>query len=196
LYGLIEDEGDARGFAITNLHRMLSDLTPLLVGRVKRPKQPEQPKSDSPDQSEPPALSEQLEQSKQPSKKRNIILGGDLNASLQCDDTQRGRSHKIFFDRLEDFGLEDVYKVLEMPYPQQTLRYPRSDRKWQNDYFFVSESLYMYKTETKCEIICNEDVKKYSDHNPVLLTLNLDLKMISSKLNNETSKAETPLLDS
>jgi exodeoxyribonuclease-3 len=52
LYGQLESVGNT-AYAITTLHRMLSDLTGVLNGHM--------------------------------GGKRNIILGGDLNASIQCD---------------------------------------------------------------------------------------------------------------
>jgi len=108
LYGLITDT-----YAITNLHRILSDLTPILNGHIDG--------------------------------RRNIILGGDLNASIQCDKISGNNSHKIFFERLEDFKL--------------------------NDYFFISNSL--SKKLSGCEMIDNDKVRQYSDHNPVVITLEI-----------------------
>jgi exodeoxyribonuclease-3 len=128
LYGLMTD-----AYSITNLHRMLSDLTFILNG------------------------------------KRKIVLGGDLNASVQFDPKQRNNSHKIFFDRLEDFKLEDCFKKLKKRYPVQTLRKPGSKIPWQNDYFFISKSI--SKRLVNCEVIGNDLVRKYSDHNPVIITL-------------------------
>lgn len=139
LYGLMENDGPTKGFAITNLHRILSDLTGLFWGLING--------------------------------KRIIILGGDLNASLQIDKQQRGESHKIFFERLEDFGLKDSFKLLNKPYPLQTLRHAKSKIKWQNDYLFLSKEI--SKKIIGCEIIYNEEIRKYSDHNPVIITLDL-----------------------
>jgi len=134
LYGLMTDT-----YSITNLHKMLSDLTYLLNGNING--------------------------------KRNIILGGDLNASVQLDPMQKNNSHKIFFDRLEDFNLNDCFKLTNKKFPVQTLRHPNSKLKWQDDYFFISKSL--SKKLINCEIIDNDKVRKYSDHNPVVITLDL-----------------------
>ncbi|WP_048815415.1 exonuclease/endonuclease/phosphatase family protein [Methanosalsum zhilinae] len=139
IYGLIENNGPNKGFAITNLHRILSDLTGLFCGRING--------------------------------KRNIILGGDLNASLQIDQKQKGESHKIFFERLEDFGLKDAFKKLNKPYPLQTLRHSKSKVKWQNDYFFLSEQI--SNRIVDCAVIENESIRRYSDHNPVVMTIEL-----------------------
>jgi exodeoxyribonuclease-3 len=139
LYGLMESNGPTKGYSITNLHRMLSDLTCIFNGHLDG--------------------------------KRNIVLGGDLNASVQLDPTQKNDSHKIFFDRLEDFNLNDCFKLSNKEFPVQTLRHHRSKVKWQNDYFFISKSL--SKKLINCEVVDNDKVRKYSDHNPVVITLDL-----------------------
>jgi len=139
LYGLMENSGVTKGYAIPNLHRMLSDLTGLFNGHING--------------------------------KRNIILGGDLNASIQLDPIQKNNSHKIFFDRLEDFALVDCYKLTNKEFPVQTLRHHKSKVKWQNDYFFVSKAL--SGNVVNCEVLDNCHVRQYSDHNPICLTLEM-----------------------
>lgn len=139
LYGLMESNGATKGYAITNLHRMLSDLTCIFNSRIDG--------------------------------KRNIILGGDLNASVQLDPIQKNNSHKIFFDRLEDFNLSDCFKLSNKQFPVQTLRHHKSKIKWQNDYLFISKTI--SKKLIKCEIIDNDKIRRYSDHNPVIITLDL-----------------------
>ena len=139
LYGLMEGNGPTKGYSITNLHRMLSDLTCIFNGHLDG--------------------------------KRNIVLCGDLNASVQLDPIQKNNSHKIFFDRLEDFNLNDCFKLSNKEFPVQTLRHHRSKVKWQNDYFFVSKSI--SKKLINCEVLDNDKVRKYSDHNPVVITLDL-----------------------
>jgi exodeoxyribonuclease-3 len=64
LYGLLEKMGRT-AYAITTLHRILSDLTGIFNGHI--------------------------------GGKRNIVLGGDLNASIQCDIYYGDKAHKIFF---------------------------------------------------------------------------------------------------
>jgi len=139
LYGLIESSGPTKGYAITNLHKMLSDLTCIFNGHIDG--------------------------------KRSIVLGGDLNASIQLDPTQKNNSHKIFFDRLEDFNLDDCFKLSNKEFPVQTLRHPKSKIKWQNDYFFISKKI--SKKLLNCEIIDDDRIRKYSDHNPVIITLEI-----------------------
>ncbi len=139
LYGLMTSSGPEKGYSIPNLHRMLSDLTPLFNGRIDG--------------------------------KRNIIMSGDLNASTQFDKIQNNNSHKILFDRIDDFGLKDVYQLSGNKSHIQTLRYARSETPWQNDYFFISKPI--SNKFIKYEIIDNEEVRKYSDHN--IVTIEVDL---------------------
>jgi exodeoxyribonuclease-3 len=139
MYGIMESSGPTKGYAIPNLHRMLSDLTGLFNGHI--------------------------------SGHRNIILGGDLNASVQLDEIQRNNSHKIFFDSIEDFGLNDVYKLSGNQHYVQTLRHARSKKKWQNDYFFLSNSL--IEKYRRYKIIDNQKVREFSDHNIVIIELEI-----------------------
>ena len=133
----MESRGPTKGYSITNLHRMLSDLTGLFNGHIGR--------------------------------KRKIIMCGDLNASTQLDEIQKNNSHKILFDRIEDFGLKDVYKLSGNKSHVQTLRHARSKKPWQNDYFFISDSL--VKKFTEYEIIDNEEIRKFSDHNIIVIQM-------------------------
>lgn len=103
--------------------------------------------------------------------KRQIVLAGDLNASLQFDEKFGGQSHRIFFERLRDLKLENCFELNGNKDFVQTLRYPKSNIMWQNDYCFISKSL--SKQFTSCEVIDNDEVRKYSDHNPVMATLEL-----------------------
>lgn len=103
--------------------------------------------------------------------KRNIVLGGDLNASLQFDDKWGGTSNKIFFDRVNGFELNDCFKLQGHKDFIQTLRQRGSEYKWQNDYIFVSKSL--SRKFVDCEVVDTPEVRKYSDHNIVISTLNL-----------------------
>ena len=137
IYGLMENRGPTKGYSISNLHRMLSDLTGIFNGLVNG--------------------------------RRNVILGGDLNASLQFDEIQRNNSHRIFFDRLEDFKLDNVYKLSNNEEFVQTLRHSKSNKPWQNDYFFISRKL--SKGYKKYEIMDNENIRRFSDHNILIIQL-------------------------
>ena len=139
LYGLMESSGSSKGYSITNLHRMLSDLTGLFDGNING--------------------------------RRKIVMGGDLNASTQLDEVQKNSSHKIMFDRIDDFGLKDVYKLAGNKAHIQTLRHTKSKKPWQNDYMFVNKPL--VKGFAKYEIIDNEQVRKYSDHNVLVVEMSL-----------------------
>lgn len=103
--------------------------------------------------------------------KRKIVLAGDLNASIQFDQRYGGQAHRIFFERLRDFKLESCFELNGNKDFVQTLRYPNSSIMWQNDYFFISKSI--SKKFNNCEVIDNDEVRKFSDHNPVMITLNL-----------------------
>lgn len=68
-------------------------------------------------------------------RRSRILVGGDFNADPAWDAVQRNRSHRLLFDRVEDFGLRSV-----LPYDSSqhdTFRRNASIR--QLDYLFVSE---------------------------------------------------------
>jgi exonuclease III len=136
MYGLM----DEHGYAITTLHRMLSDLTHLIDGKFRAGGRPK------------------------------IILGGDLNASPQWDDKYGTKTHRIFFDRLEAFGLVDCQGIMTEGRPR-TLRHSRSTVPWVNDYIFASESL--AKKVISHEIIESSEMNILSDHNPVVVTFDI-----------------------
>ncbi len=104
---------------------------------------------------------------------RNIILGGDLNASIQWDEKQHNSNHQDFFERLEKYQLEDCFKILKKPFPLQTLRKVNSDIPWQNDYMFVSKRLEGNLIYEDKIIIDTPAVVRLSDHNIVIITLDL-----------------------
>jgi len=139
MYGLMELSGPTKGYAIPNLHRMLSDLTGLFNGHIRG--------------------------------KRNIIMAGDLNASTQIDVQQRNRSHEILFDRIRDFRLQDVYELSGNKSHVQTLRHARSATPWQNDYCFISKSI--AAGFVGYQIIDDEEVQRFSDHNILVVEMNL-----------------------
>lgn len=127
-----------RDHATPNLHRMLSDLTGILGGRDP----------------------EQLH--------NNIVLGGDLNVSLQYDHMYGSNNSRLVFDRLENFGLKNTFKQFYEDY-QRTLRHPASNRPLQNDYLFVSDPL--ADRVVSCEVLENDEIREFSDHNPVVIEL-------------------------
>lgn len=102
--------------------------------------------------------------------KHRIILGGDLNASLQIDEQQPGNSHRVLFDRLNEFGLVNCFDNYFSDFVQ-THRHNKSDKPWQNDYFFISKKLEKHLVD--CTVIDNDIVRKLSDHNPVIIALDV-----------------------
>jgi hypothetical protein len=135
MYGQLDD-----GYSITTLHRMLSDLTLLFNGELRKGGRPQ------------------------------IILGGDLNASLQCDAKQGNQSHRIFFQRLKDFGLVDCQGPFTDERPP-TLRHSKSGFPWVNDYIFASKSL--AKKVVAHQVVQQTEMLNLSDHNPVVVTFDL-----------------------
>ena len=107
LYGRIID-----GFAITTLHRSLSDLTPLFQTKAGR---------------DWTLIGGDFNASTQ---------CDELMPSYKGD-----RAHHIFFERLMNFGLADCLKKFHEGHIR-TLRHKNSDVHWHNDYLFVGKSLY------------------------------------------------------
>ena len=102
--------------------------------------------------------------------KRNIVLGGDFNVSEQFDEKYKGKypSHKIVFDRLEDFGLVNCTKKF-YEHHVQTHIHSKSDYPWQNDYLFVSENI--IAKVIKCDVVDKKEILDLSDHFPVTIEL-------------------------
>lgn len=118
---------------------MFSDLTPILDG-----------KKDS------------------TGKKRKIILGGDFNASLQWDEQQPGESHKIMFERLENFGMIDLL-LDKYDQPVHTWRRKNTRRKWQLDYVFSSKNI--ADRIKDINVLHDQQIEQLSDHNPIEVVL-------------------------
>ena len=105
--------------------------------------------------------------------KRKILLGGDFNVSEQFDEKYKGQfaSHKLIFDRFEDFGLINCTKRYYNGHIQ-THVHNKSIFEWQNDYIFVSENI--FNDVKSCEVINKDELLEYSDHFPVILELNIN----------------------
>jgi exonuclease III len=149
MYGVLESVPHGQAYATTTVHRMLSDLTYLLMG-----------------------------EGEYAGKHKNVVLGGDLNISVQCDEMWGGKqrythAHRICFDRIEDFGLTNCYAPFYNDYVQ-TMRHSRSSLPWQDDYLFVSRNL---AASLKSCVVLNEEydecIKGFSDHNPVVAGLDI-----------------------
>ena len=100
--------------------------------------------------------------------KNRIIIGGDFNASLQFDN--KNHTHKVFFDRLKEFNLINCFDDY-FDDPVQTHRHVNSEKPWQIDYFFMSKEL--SKKLIGCVVIDNGKIRKFSDHNPVVIELDI-----------------------
>ena len=100
--------------------------------------------------------------------KKKIVLGGDFNASIQFDNMSGGRSHQIFFQRMDDFKLLNCFTPFYSDFVQTHCHF-RSDKPWQNDYFFISKSI--EKHLKSCSVIENDNVRRFSGHNPVEINL-------------------------
>jgi hypothetical protein len=131
---------DEHGYSITTLHRMLSDLTHLLHGKLPN------------------------------TRRLNVVLGGDLNASLQMDAKQGDNSHWLFFQRLEDFGFVDCQGTFGSSRPR-TLRHHTSNFPWVNDYIFATE--WLASKVVAAEVSETPQASELSDHNPVIVTFAL-----------------------
>ena len=103
--------------------------------------------------------------------RRNVILGGDLNASTQLDPRQGNRSHELLFARIADFGLEDSHTLSGNEGHVQTLRHRNSTVPWHNDYVFLSAGL--AGRLKGYQVIDTEEVRKFSDHNIVVIEIEL-----------------------
>ena len=131
---------DENDYSVTTLHRMLSDLTYVFDGYLQDRGRPK------------------------------VVIGGDLNASIQFDAKDRNNSHRIFFQRLEDFGLVDCQGAFTNERPR-TLRHGKSDVPWVNDYIFASENL--ANKVVSCQVLENRELLSLSDHNPLVVTFDL-----------------------
>lgn len=98
---------------------------------------------------------------------RNVVLGGDLNTSPQWDERLNRETNRALFERLEDFGLTNCFDLFFDDYVR-TYRPARGDTNWQIDYFFVSDNLAANIQD--CEVIENDKVREFSDHNPVVIS--------------------------
>jgi endonuclease/exonuclease/phosphatase family metal-dependent hydrolase len=156
LYGLndfpkrVGDETSPHRYAITGVHRLLSDLTPLidLRGRVRAP--------------------------------RPLILAGDLNVSTQLDPPDRERHRNVLErfaslgltdawnvspDKLpaEDCSCADAPTCGHV----RTHTHRRSAKPWQDDYVFVNRRLRV----TSCRTVIDDLTWDRSDHAPVATIL-------------------------
>lgn len=156
LYGLqeyakkIDGEPYPTRYAVTALHRMLSDLTPLIDHHSRH------------------------------RNARPLLLGGDLNISTQIDPPDRQRHVEVLERfaslGLEDAWQvspdSDPATDCTCPWHPtcrhvRTHTHPRSTRPWQLDYIFTNRRF----TMRSCRTVVDEDTWHRSDHAPIAATL-------------------------
>ncbi len=149
-YGIID-----RGYAESTVHRMLSDITPLIdEHRGKRI-----------------IIAGDLNTTQWSDKHKSFLKG------LQRQCLKRDQN---LFDRFEVLGLQNVIvnddnkplKNCDCSYGEncrhvQTQRHNRSEFPWQNDYLFLSEDLRQLPHSVK--VIDNEEIWKLSGHCPIII---------------------------
>ncbi|MDH5768541.1 MAG: endonuclease/exonuclease/phosphatase family protein [Nitrospirota bacterium] len=104
---------------------------------------------------------------------REVIIAGDFNTSPQWEEggkRWRGLSQEILFRRIKNFGLINCTKKFWGEH-RQTYRHSRSQYPWQNDYIFATKGL--EDSLKTCYVVDNPEVHKLSDHNPVVIELNI-----------------------
>lgn len=147
LYGILTEYGKGRKFVAPNIHRMLSDLTPLLIGASKE------------------------------KYKHIVLAGDFNNDRRMDTAKglywKKGmKTTKVLFDRIEDFLLTDCIKK---KYPNYVRTFKnRSGRDtipWQLDHMFASNSV--YDKLKNIEIIENDETRKLSDHYPIVAEFDL-----------------------
>lgn len=151
LYGKLDRKnGDKTGYATTSVHKMISELTWILIGS--------------------PSFK---------GLNKNLVIGGDFNISVQCDIDQQKKSdggyrnaHRLLFERICDFGLHSVFDWSGKDGFKQTLRHTTSKEPWQNDYIFLSQRLNEKKMREP-EVHLNEKICELSDHNPIIVDIDI-----------------------
>lgn len=99
-------------------------------------------------------------------RRGRIVLGGDFNANPAWDKRQRNRSHRLLFDRLENFGLRSV-----LPYdPPAHATFRKNIAIRQIDYLFVSSEI----SVTEARVLDDPEPRDLSDHWPVAAALEID----------------------
>lgn len=105
-----------------------------------------------------------------PKRRGRIILGGDLNANIMWDqsDRQGTPTHRLFFDRLEAFGLKSVLPYRD-PAEQTATWHPTKPRViTQLDHLFVSDEI---EVGSGGWVAYDDEVAAVSDHAPVWVEL-------------------------
>lgn len=95
------------------------------------------------------------------------MFGGDLNVDRLYGEVIGTRRHAEALDRVEELGLFHVNSLL----PQGARTYRESKHPYQDDHFFVSESLRGAIEDVA--VLIGSRTAASSDHYPLLLELRL-----------------------
>jgi endonuclease/exonuclease/phosphatase (EEP) superfamily protein YafD len=143
LYGLFEpvSPGSRQKLANPGLHRRLSDLAPLLWGRVSHDFDGFLMMGD---------------------------LNHDRRMDYHPNFRRKGASPaQRLMERIEDFQMTDLL-LKEYPDGVQTYRPVRGDFPWQLDHAFASTQL---STGMKAEVASSAQIEQLSDHNPIVVEI-------------------------
>lgn len=98
---------------------------------------------------------------------QDVIFGGDLNVDRLMDDVYDTQRHGEALDSLEALGLFHVNSLL----PKGTRTWRKGKNPYQDDHFFVSESL--KEAIEDVHVVVGSKTATLSDHYPLLLELRL-----------------------
>ena len=114
-------------------------------------------------------LQEMFQLTKEHILKGNTIICGDLNFGECFDKNGKTACGDILKKILEDYNIIDCYRIFN-PSIGQTFRPSRNpDSLIHIDYVFVTKDL--ENRVNSCEILFNDQIKKISDHHPVVAVL-------------------------
>jgi exonuclease III len=99
---------------------------------------------------------------------RPLVIGGDFNSSRLFDDP-KPRGNNEFFDRLPEEGFISLHRLFHDA-DEQTY-FHANQREHQLDYLYADSSI--ANMTTSCEVIPYDQVSDFSDHAPILATLDI-----------------------
>ena len=99
-----------------------------------------------------------------------VLVGGDFNAARRFDEVYGGRKHRTFFDGMVSMGLCDVHFGIHGREVQSFWGH-QTREKYQDDHFFLTEA--WVPRVRSCFVVDNEDVRRLSDHGPLVLELDV-----------------------
>jgi endonuclease/exonuclease/phosphatase family metal-dependent hydrolase len=98
---------------------------------------------------------------------QDVIFGGDLNVDRLFDEVYGTQRNAVALGRLEALGLFHVNSLL----PKGTRTWRKGENPYQDDHFFVSESL--KESIEDIHVVVGRRTADLSDHYPLLLELRL-----------------------